>query len=273
MVKIIGTALLIYGVAGVVGTFLVYGTLRGPIQKLRELLKDVSGKLDQGGDHAKKASDWINKGSPILQKVADLLAKIVAFIRQVAQRIGEVVGLINSIESTLDSIKVPVLTFQTRTLSLSFGTEVVTGVRLKEYNVVGVKVYGPPITLDTTFVGLNLGQVSVVSGFNLEHVFPLRPVGDVFHSIGEKVEDVQKQVDHTGDRFEETKARTLEAKESVENTAERMKDFAGKLEETSQNVKEMSESKLLSLIPGLVLGYFGLIHLAFALTGLALLFS
>jgi len=47
-------------------------------------------------------------------------------------------------------------------------------------------------------------------------------------------------------------------------------DFADQLEEASTNVLEISKSKLLSLVPALVLGYFGLIHLAFALTGLAL---
>lgn len=272
MIKVIGIILLIYGFAGIIGTFIVYGALRGPLRKLRELLQLLSEKMNQGSDHAKTASDWIGKAGPILQKAADLLAKIVAFIREVAQRFGEAAGLFKSVEALLDAVKVPVLTFQTKTLDLSFGANVVTGVKLEDYNVVGVKVYGPPMKLETTHVGLNLGNVPVITGLNVNYLPPLQPVGDVFRAVGEKIDHVSQQIDQAGDRVDEAKDRALQAKENVENTAARLNDFADKLEEASRNVQEMSRNKLLALVPTLVLGYFGLIHFAFALTGLALLF-
>lgn len=280
MIKIIGIILLIYGIAGVVGTFVVYGALKKPLQRLRELLQLLAQKLDQSGDHTKTAGDWINKVSPILQKAADLLGKIVAVIREVAQRFGEAAGLLKSVEAALDAIKVPVLTFQTRTLNLSFGATVINSVKLEKYNLditPGIPggnftLYGPPITLGTTTVGLNLGQVPVVTGISLTNIHPLQPVGDVFHAVGDKVEAAQQKIDGAGDRVDNVKDRALETKENVEKTSERLRDFAQKLEEASQDVKEMSENKLLALIPALALGYFGLIHLAFALTGLALFF-
>lgn len=280
MVKTIAIILLIYGVAGIVGTFVVYGALKKPLQRLRELLQLLAKKLDQSGDHTKTAGDWINKVSPILQKVADLLAKIVAVIREVAQRFGEAAGLLKSIEAALDAVKVPALAFQTKTLNLSFGAAVLTSVSLEKYNLditPGIPggnftLYGPPITLGTTTVGLNLGQVPVVTGISVTNIYPLQPVGDVFHAVGDKVEAAQEKIDGAGDRVDNVKDRALEAKENVEKTSERLRDFAQKLEEASQDVKEMSENKLLALIPALALGYFGLIHLAFALTGLALFF-
>lgn len=272
MSKIIGIILIVYGLAGIVGTFVVYGALRGPLQKLRELLQRLSEKISQGSDQAKTASEWVDKASPILQKAADILAKLVGFIREVANRFGDAAGLFKSVEAMLDAVKVPVLNFQTRTLNLNFGADIVTGVHLKEYNVVGVKVYGPPLTLDTTHVGFNLGHVPVITSADVNYVSPLQPVGDVFHAVGEKIDGVRQQIDHGGDRVDEIKDRTLQAKENVENTAARLNEFADKLEEASASVQEISRNKLLALIPGLVLGYFGLIHLAFALAGLALLF-
>lgn len=280
MVKIIAIILLIYGIAGVVGTFVIYGALKKPLQRLRELLQLLAKKLDESGDHTKTAGDWINKVSPILQKAADLLAKIVTVIRETAQRFGEAAGLLKSIEAALDAVKVPALTFQTRTLNLSFGATVINSVKLEQYNLditPGIPggnftLYGPPITLGTTTVGLNLGHVPVVTGINLTNIYPLQPVGDVFHAVGDKVETAQQKIDDAGDRVDNVKDRALEAKENAEKTSERLRDFAQKLEEAGKDVKEMSENKLLSLIPALALGYFGLIHLAFALTGLALFF-
>ncbi|GEM_PF-3323083 len=280
MIKIISIILLIYGIAGVVGTFVVYGALKKPLQKLRELLQLLAEKLDQGGDHAKTASEWINKVSPILQKAAGLLATIVTFIREIAQRFGEAAGLLKSIKTALDAVKVPMLAIQTKTLNLNVSTLVVTSITLEKYNIdvtPGIPggnftLYGPPMTLGTSTVGLNLGQVPVVTGITVTNIYPLQPVGQVFHFVGDQVEAAQQKIDAAGDRVDNVKDRALEAKENVEKTAERMQDFAQKLEEASHDVKEMSENKVLALIPALALGYFGLIHLAFALTGLALLF-
>ncbi|MDZ7362996.1 MAG: hypothetical protein ONB46_20090 [candidate division KSB1 bacterium] len=74
---------------------MVYGALKKPLQKLRELLQVLAEKLAQSGDHAKTTSERINKVSPLLQKAANLLATLVSFIREVTQRFGEAAGLLN----------------------------------------------------------------------------------------------------------------------------------------------------------------------------------
>ncbi len=272
MIKLIAIVLLIYGIAGVVATFFIVGALRGPAQKMRELLQKLSEHLNKGSDSADKASVFINKAGPILQKMAEVLAQIVKVLRDLAARLGEAAGFIRGVEQTLNSVSIPVLAPQTRTLNLTFGFPVVTGMSLKEYEVVGIKVYGPPLNITTTNLGLNLGNVTVITGLNLVQVQPLQPVGNAFGAAGDKIDAAHQHVNNAGNRVDDVRDHTLEAKESVEKTAERLHDFAGKLEDASQNVSEMSTNKLLALIPSLVLGYFGLIHAAFALTGLALLF-
>jgi hypothetical protein len=277
MVKVISIILLIYGAAGVVGTIIVYVSLQKPIKRLRELLPLLSKNLLKASDYTKTAGEWVDKGSPILQKAAEILAFIVTFIREIAHLFGKAAGFIKGVEPILDSIKVPVLTFQTKTLNLSFGATVVTGVHLKKFdvNIPGdgsFDLYGPPLDVDTSTVGLNLGQVPVITGVNQAYVNPLQPAGDAFRFVGEQLEAVQQQVDGAGDKVDQARDRTLEAKENVENTAGNLKNLAHELQEAGQNVLELSKGKVLSLVPALVLGYFGLIHLAFALTGLALLF-
>lgn len=279
MLKTIGIVLLLYGAAGVAGTFIVYGVLRAPMARLRELLKLLSEKMEVGSHAADQAGDWVRKASPILQKIANLLSFIVTLIRGVASGFGQAANTLKSVEALLDPVKVPILTFQSRTLNLDFSTPVVTSVHLKEYTIdvtPGISggkytLYGPPLTLGTAAVGLHLGQVPVITAINMSQTYPLQAVGDAFRVAGEIVEGAEQQIDQTGDRVEEMKERTLEARESVDKTAENLHDFADQLKQAGRDVVEMSENKMLSLIPALVLGYFGFIHAAFALTGLALL--
>lgn len=271
MIKIIGLILLIYGVAGVIATFFVYRGLRNPLDKLRELLGKLAEKVAQGGSSATRASEVIAKTAPIFEKIAKLLAQIVSVLRHIASGFGEAANLFSGVDTTLRAIQVPVIVPQTKTLALTFGFPVVTAVHLKEYEVVGVKVYGPPITVTTKHLGLDLGNVTVVSGLNLSHVKPLAPVGQAFGTAGGTLETVQQQFDATGNHFDEARERALETKESAVKTSERLQGLADKLGEASQDIAEMSQSRLLALIPVLVLGYWGFMHLAFALTGLALL--
>ena len=275
--RIISVILLIYGLGGVIATIIIYGKLRKPIDELKGLLKPLAENMEKGAEYARTGGKWIEKITPILQLASEILDFMVSVIRGVAHGFGEAAGLIKSVEAPLDTIKVPVMTFQTRSLDLSFGAQVVTGVHLKKFeiNLPGpggnFTVYGPPLELDTANVGLKLGNVPVVSGINLTNVYPLQPIGDVFRFAGEKIDHVGNQVDNAADSVENLKNQALEAKTNIENTVKNIKDFAGKLDDAGKNILEMSQSNLLSMIPMLVLGYFGLIHLAFALTGIALL--
>jgi hypothetical protein len=271
MVKTIGLILLIYGIAGIMATFLVYGALRGPLQKLRELLKLLSRLVAESGTPILRVSDWVDKSSALLQIIADQLAKIVASIRETAKRFGDAAGFLKSVEATLDTVAFSIPTPQIGTMDLSFDTEVISGVKLTKLGELsGFKIYGPPLEYDYSSIEFKFDPIPVLTGLTSNTIYPLKPAGDVFHAAGEKVDDARGHLDNAGDRVEQVKDRALEVKQNVENTAQGMKDFAGKLRETSQSVLEISENKLLALIPALALGYFGLIHLMFALTGLAL---
>ncbi len=277
IVRIISIVLLIYGLGGVIATIVIYSMLRKPIEELKKQLKPLAENLQKGAEFAKVGGRWIDKIVPIMQFAADVLAFIVTAIRGVAHGIGEAAGLVKSVENPLDAVKVPIFTFQTRTLDLSFGAQVITGVHFKEYEInlpgPGGKytLYGPPLRLDTANVGLNLGNVPVVSNINLTNVFPLQPVGDIFRITGDQIAKVGNQIDLAADSVENLQNQALQAKANVESTVQSIQDFADKLDDASKNILEMSRSKLFSIIPALILGYFGLIHLAFALIGFVFL--
>ena len=272
MENLIGVILLIYGIAGVVGTLIVVGMLKQPVEKMRELLGSLSQHFDKGGDAALKASGFVNDTAPILQKIAEVLQKIVQVVRNIAKPLGDAANLLKSVESTLNAIKVPALAPQTKTMDLSLDVPVVTGLSLKEYEVLDFKLYGPPLTISTASVSLDIGSVTVITGLGLTEAYPLRPVGEAIGNAGDKVDQAHDYVNNTADRVEDMKERAIEAKETAEKTATKLRDLSLKLEDASKNLAEMSENKLLSLIPKLVLYYFGLIHFAFALIGLVFLF-
>jgi hypothetical protein len=151
---------------------------------------------------------------------------------------------------------------------------VISGVKLEEYSIgsgaATIKVYGPPIEYTTSPIEFDFDPIPVLTGLTTSTLNPLTPLGDVFRFAGQKVDEAREHIDNAGDLVEQVRGHALEVKQNVENTAQGMKDFAGKLRETSQNVLEISANRLLILIPALALGYFGLIHLMLALTGLAL---
>ena len=275
--KIIGLILLLYGVAGVAITVITYRGLRGPVENIRSLLTTLSGKLRLGGNFAEQAGASVHEGIPILNQVAQTLGEIVNFLRRVASFFGDAAGFIYGVETKMDAVVIPVPDFQKRTLPLSFGMPVPTKVQFTEHKInlglTQITVYGPPLDLGMTFVGLNLGDVTVITGVSTNQWHPLEPVGNVFHDIGAKIDAAHNQINQTGDFVvnEVVQKRLPDTQRMVQDTGERLKDFAGKLDEASQDVQEFSQNKLLSLLPAFVLGYFGLIHFAFALTGLALL--
>jgi hypothetical protein len=109
MLKTIGLILLIYGIAGIIATFLVYGSLRGPLQQLRKLLELLARLVAESGTPILRVSDWVGKSSALMQIIADQLVKIIAAIRETAKRFGDAAGFLKSAEATFDagSISIP----------------------------------------------------------------------------------------------------------------------------------------------------------------------
>ena len=75
---IIGFVLLVYGVAGVIGAFLVYRWLfakKGPFEQLRVLIKKAADKIQEASGYAVYASKTTGEASSALQVVSDQIGK------------------------------------------------------------------------------------------------------------------------------------------------------------------------------------------------------
>ncbi len=279
MLKIAGLVLLIYGALGILGAVAAYFALRGPAQRLRELFTLLAQQFEQSSAAVKRVSDWVFKGSPVLQKIAEFAGLLDKAVREAGKRFGEGAQALKNLEASLDAIKVPALSFQTQPLNLDFGVTVVKSIKLteKEIDLLPglpggvVTLYVPPITVETTTAGLNLGQVTVVTGVTVTDSYPLTPIGDALEFVGGKIEDAKQHIMQAADHFNDVKARTLEMKENLEKSVDGLKDFFEKLKAAGACVQEISGVKLLTLLPALAAGFFVFIHLAFALTGYALM--
>lgn len=273
--KPIGLVLLVYGVLGIVGAVLAYFALRAPAKRLRALLTQLAEQFQYSSNAVKKISDEIFKCNPVLLKIAEFTGLIDKSVREAGKRFGEAADSLQQLEAGLNTIKVPALEIQTQSLDLDFGVTVVKSISLKEYEIkigpLEYKLYGPPLDIKTATVGLDLGQVTVVNGVTVTEAHPFRPLGDALDFVGDKMENAKEQILSAADQFGEVKARTLELKSNLEKSVDGLKDFVAKLKDAGAQVQEMSGLKLLTLLPALAAGFFVLIHLAFALTGWALL--
>ena len=221
----------------------------------------------------------LKKECPPLLNIAEFTGQIDKVVREGAKRLGEAAQSLKNLESGMDTIKVPAVSFQTQTLDLEFGATVVKSVQLTECNLDlapgapggEFTLYGPPITVTTTSVGLNLGQVKVVSSMKVTEAYPLQPIGDAFKFVGEKIEDAEEQITLAADRFYDVKTRTLEMKHNLEKSVDSLKEVVQKLTEVGAKLEQISGVKLFTLLPVLAAGFFIFIHLAFTLTGYALL--
>jgi hypothetical protein len=275
MLKIVGLALLIYGVLGIVAAVAAYFALRGPAQRMRELFSLLAQQFEQCGASVKKVGDWIFKESPALQKISELAAQLDKFVREAGKRFGEGAQTLKNLEAGLDAIKVPGLSFQTKSLDLDFAVTVVKAISLKEYAVkigpLEYTLFGPPLTVTTTNVGLDLGEVTVVTGVTVTDAYPFAPLGEALDFVGDKIDNAKQQLTFAADRFDEVKTRTLELKENLEKSVDGLKEFVEKLKGAGAFMHELGGVKLLAFLPALAAGFFLFIHLAFALTGWALL--
>jgi uncharacterized phage infection (PIP) family protein YhgE len=278
MLKIIGVILLIYGLLGVLAALWAYVALRGPAQSLKDLLQQLAQQITQSSTAARRVSDWMFKQNPILQSLANFIGQIDKLLHEAGKRFNDAAQALKNLEAGMDAIKVPVVSFQTQTLDLQFGATVVESFSLQEYKLDIVPgpggeftLYGPPLTVNNTTVGLNLGQVPVVSGMTVTDGYPLQPIGDAFKFVGGKIDEAKAQIEDAADRFGEVKTRTLELKENLEKSVEDLKNFVEQLKAAGAKLEAMSGVRVLTLLPALAVGFFVFIHLAFALTGYALL--
>lgn len=277
MVRIVGVVLLVYGAIGVVGTVALFWWLtrpQGPIQELRNRLNEVAQKLQDGVLGASRAKELAGALSDILGKTHDKVKEVPPPIRLVSGFLNTVGQFFQTVKSLLDSMPpVPVLRLETKRLlpEIKFDTPVVTNISFDQVEVAGVTVLIPPPHPEIKQVGFAVGPVDV-QVLVQSNAQPLAPVGQVFDQAGTQIIKAKEKLDEIGNLVDEVKDFISNAKVATDQLIKDVLDpLPGQIADVRKNVLAVSQSRLLTFIPLLGLGYFGLIHLAFVLTGLALI--
>lgn len=273
MSGLLGIILLIYGIIGIIVTLIVYGKVNSLAQKFKELLKTLAQKLGKGGEAATAAGEEIGgNGRSMLSDIAGKLAETAGKLTAVAAHFGESANIMRIAKDAIGGVNIPALDPQTRELELDLNFEVVSDIRMREHQIPSYIVFGPPLEIDRTPVGLNLGTVTVVTGLGMSANQPFSQVAQAFENTAEKFEGLNDQFNQTGQDIQSVKGFLANTGVTLaENTGSRLTSLGKDLKDTEAAVNELSANNLFTLAPKLVLGYFGLIHLAFVLVGIALM--
>lgn len=273
MVSLIGIVLLIYGILGVIVTLMVYGKVKTPLQKLQDLLKTLAQKLGKGGAAASAAAGVIGgNGKSLLANIADKLSAAAGAIGMVASYFGEAAGFLTAAKNSLNPVEVPALNPQIDNLEVNLNFDLITGIRMQEHQIPSFIIFGPPLEIDKTPTALNIGPMPVITALGLQVNHPFGPVAGALGSAAEKFGATQNQFSQTGQSIAAVKDFLTNTGVPVaENTAGELNKLGNDLKEAESAVNEMSSNNLFTLVPKLVVGYFGFIHLAFALAGIAIL--
>jgi methyl-accepting chemotaxis protein len=278
MIKVLGLIILLYGVAGVIGSYLVYRALQAPISRLRDELNVLAGRLARAGGSVNNVTRvLVDKIKPALTSVAGELGTIAYGIGLACGYFGEQRDQLRQSGTNFRAFKIPMLTAtppHREHLDLDVTLDLVTGVSLAEYTIpyVDFKVYGPPMktTTQSTTV-LDLGSYDVITWLDIQDRSPLEPVAAAFDLVADKVEEVRQQFSDTKVEIENTRGFVDEQATAVSDASRQLGDLSRDLETAREQLGNLSRSRWLNLAPLGVIGYFGLMHLAFALTGVALL--
>ena len=275
MVKVLGFILLLYGVAGVIGSYLVYRALQGPIAKLRTELQALAVKLAAGGVQIKGVvSVLTDQIKPALQGLFNQLKVIATGIGITSAVFGQHRDQLAGIAAWFRSWKIPLPTataVSSKPLNLDLSLTL-NEVTFSEYNVLGFTLYGPPPTVTPkSYTLLDLGTFNVVTAVDIRERSPLEPVAGLFDLAAGKIDEVSEKLDATKDQVNEAGSFVSDQIGAAGDAAQQLRELVRDLENGRQQLDDLSRSRWLHLAPAAVIAYFGLIHLAFALTGLALL--
>jgi hypothetical protein len=284
MPQIIGVVLIVYGIVGLIGTILLHRWLsgpHGPIARLRQRLLTLAGQLHEGSISAQQTLQLARHLRTRLQSVADKVHDMTDVLRRIAELVSATSSEIGQLRPLTDAFKLTVPTSPASTTVIpqtGFSVEVVTGVKLGHTSIpVGprsVDVATPPLEVDKSRVGFNLGPLTVISSLNFTDIYPLEPFGQVYGTISQvcsqvsvRITELAAKVDDAGELPGETRA----ALDQLINHV--LTPLPGTLEQASLEAGLAASSNLLGWGPLLGCGYLGLMHVAFAITGLALLFT
>jgi hypothetical protein len=284
MTQLIGVVLIVYGIVGLLGTILLYWWLtkpQGPIARFRQRLLSLSGQLHEGSTSAQQALRLARDVRALFQSVTakvhdvtDHLRLLVQIVNQLAVKFGEFLPLTDAFKVKAPGAPATVTIPQT-----GFSVPVVTGVRLSHTSIPtgpghSVEVATPPLEVEMGSVGFSLGPFTVVSGLNFTDVYPLQSFGQVYAAasqtvaqVGAKIDELADDIDRVGELPGDTRASLDQLINNV------LTPLPGTLEQASTEARQAANSSWLDLGPLLGLGYLALMHVAFALTGVALLFA
>lgn len=105
MIELIGIALLIYGIVGVVGSLVIYWWMvrpAGPIEKLKDRLTYLAARLQEGALLARRANEIAPRVSDISQKAYENLGEIIRPIRHGAVVLDDAALLMRGTERLLN---------------------------------------------------------------------------------------------------------------------------------------------------------------------------
>jgi hypothetical protein len=276
MIKVLGLIILLYGVAGVIGSYLAYRALQGPMGKLKNGLGSLAERLARAGGSVKSAAFVLSdKIKPALSGIAGQVGTIAHGVGEAAGFFGHERDQLQEIGDQLRAFTIPVLTptaVTHRPLDLDVSMTLLSGVSLTEYEILGVKVYGPPMKTTTqSYTLLDLGTVNVITALDIHNRAPLEPLGAVFDVAAAQVDGVREQLDDTRVEIEGTQHFLDDQAQATGDAAQQLDELGVDLQKAHDQLGNLSRSRWLELAPLALIGYFALIHLAFALTGLALL--
>ncbi len=273
MVELIGIVLLIYGVLGIIATFIIHGKVSSPLRRLQELLQMLSEKLGAGGNAANSAGQVIGGTvKSLLQNIAARLGNTASFLSVAAGRFGDSAGFFQGAANSLNPVAVPALNPQSQSVDLTLNFENITDIHMQEHPIPSFIVFGPPLVIDRTPMGLNIGMITMITDLGMSSGHPFEPAAQALGDAAGKIEAAREQLIQSGQSVNEVKNFIGDnGVPAVENIADQLKSLGESLQGARNAAQEMSSNRLFALAPKLLLGYFGLIHLAFALAGIALL--
>ena len=274
MVKILGLVILVYGVAGVIGSYLVYRALQSPIARLRAQLEALAAKLAGARNQLQGVAEALAEQiQPALQQLVKQLQVIAAGVGITSAVFGEHRDQLAGIADWLRSwtVLLPTATPLSKPLNLDLSLTL-PEVTSTEYGVGDLTLYGPPpIVTSKEYTLLDLGTVNVVTALDIQPRAPLEPVAGLFDLAAGKVNGVCDQLNGTRDQIIGAGTFVSDQARATGDAATQINRMVVDLENGQEALTNLSHSRWLHLGPTAVIGYFGLMHLAFALTGLALL--
>ena len=279
MVIFVGVLLLIYGLVGVAATvFIAWLLLRpqGLLSKARGLLIQLVAKLQWGVEKTQQVKSVSHSGTLVLGETQGKIGQILPPLRSAATFLGQTAANIHTVEGTLNSVSVPDLAHPTfQNFQFSLNLSILSGIALHPHDLkiagVGFTIYGPDFDASYTTLTPTVGPFPVITGFATLH--PLAPIAQTFNFVAGKVEAVQAEITSTVTYLVDMQGLITDGKALLDDLIKNVIDpLPEQLEEVRAKVATASASPLLVLGPVVVLAYFAFIHVAVALTGLALLF-